>query len=306
MNKRIIIGSRGSKLAIIQAESVRDQLKVMKPGIDIQIRKIVTEGDRNQDTNIEETGGVGIFVKALEEALIRCEIDVAVHSLKDLPVKLPRELDLMATIERCDPRDVLIGSETFDRLKPGACIGTSSVRRYAQVKYLRPDLQVAGIRGNVDTRLRKLNAGNIDGLILAAAAMLRLGMEKEITEYLEPDKFIPAAGQGALGIEARRHDNYVGSLVENINHRPTWLAVNAERAFIDFLGGGCSAPISCFAVEKHGRLKITGMVTDREGNSMIKDSLIADADCPEEAGHCLADKMLKAGAKEIMEKIRCR
>ncbi|MBN1376127.1 MAG: hydroxymethylbilane synthase [Dehalococcoidia bacterium] len=306
MNKKVIIGTRGSKLALIQAETVRDRLTSMKPGLDIQIRKIITEGDRNQTINIEEAGKVGIFVKALEEALIKCEIDIAVHSLKDLPVLIPRELALAATIERIDPRDVLVGNVTFDRLKPGAYIGTSSVRRYAQIKYLRPDLKIAGIRGNIDTRLRKLASGNIDGLILAAAAMLRMGKTREITEYLEPDRFIPAAGQGALGIEIRLHDNYVASLVENINHRPTWQAVKSERAFIDYLGGGCSVPISCLATETHGYLKIIGMVSDREGENMIKDSIIADADCPEEAGRQLAEKMLKEGAEEIVEKIRCR
>jgi hydroxymethylbilane synthase len=277
-----------------------------RPDLKIQVRKIVTEGDRNMAVNIEETGGVGIFVKALEDALIKHEIDMAVHSLKDLPVILPGELALAAVLERSDPRDVLVASAAFNDLKSGARIGTSSVRRSAQIKNLRPELMTMGIRGNVDTRLRKVASGEVDGIIVAAAAMLRLGRTDEITEYLPLDRFVPAAGQGALAVETRRSDAFAADIAAAINHLPTWQAVTAERAFLDYLGGGCSAPISCIAVTEEGVLKITGMVSDREGKYMLKDYMESDDADPEAAGRILAEKMLREGAKVIVDEIRCR
>ncbi len=306
MSDKLIIGSRGSKLALVQAESVAARVRQTRPGLQVRIRKIVTEGDRNMTVNIEETGGVGIFVKALEDALIRCEIDMAVHSLKDLPVLLPDELGLIAVTERSDPRDALVASMPINRLKPGARIGTSSVRRTAQIRNIRPDLQAVGIRGNVDTRLRKVASGEVDGIIIAAAAMLRLGRTDEITEYLSPEHFVPAAGQGALAIEARCGDKLAADIAAAINHVPTWQAVNAERAFVGYLGGGCSAPISCIAAVEDGVLRITGMVSDRDGNKILKDYVEGDAANPEAVGRLLAEKMLRAGAKEIVDEIRCR
>jgi hydroxymethylbilane synthase len=306
MNKKVIIGSRGSKLALVQAESVMLKLKQVEPDLEIEIRKIVTEGDRNQAANLEEVGEVGIFVKALEDALIKCDIDMAVHSLKDLPVVLPEQLSLAATTERSDPHDVLVAVAPLMQLKTGARIGTSSVRRSAQLKHLRPDLQTIRIRGNVDTRLRKVATGEIDGLVVAAAALVRLQREKEITEYLPREYFIPAAGQGALGIEIRRNDKFIESLAAAINHYPTWIAVLAERAFLDYLGGGCSAPISCFAIASEESLKITGMVSDREGKNMLTGSVEGDADNPVASGELLAKKMLGEGAKEIVDRIQCR
>jgi hydroxymethylbilane synthase len=305
MSDLVIIGSRGSKLALVQAELVAAIARQARPGLKVQIRKIVTEGDRNMVVNIEEAG-VGIFVKALEDALINHEIDLAVHSLKDLPVVLPDKLNLVAVVERSDPRDALVSSAPILKLKPGAIIGTSSVRRSAQIRNLRPDLRTVGIRGNVDTRLRKAASGEVDGIIVAAAAMLRLGREDEITEYLSLDFFVPAAGQGALGVEARKDDKFVEDLAASINHMPTWKAVIAERAFLSYLGGGCTAPISCIAVVEAGLLKISGMVSDRDGKNMLKDNLEGDAAHPEAAGRLLAEKMLREGAKTIVDEIRCR
>jgi hydroxymethylbilane synthase len=306
VNNTLIIGSRGSKLALIQAELVAAKILGARPGLKIRVRKIVTEGDRNMAVNIEETGGVGIFVKALEDALIKREIDIAVHSLKDLPVILPGELAFIAVLERSDPRDALVAFAALGDLKSGATIGTSSVRRSAQVKNLRSDLVTVGIRGNVDTRLRRASSGEVDGVIVAAAAMLRLGRADEITEYLPIDRFVPAAGQGALAIEARRSDAFAAAIAADINHWPTWRAVTAERAFLDHLGGGCSAPISCIAVMEDGLLKITGMVSDREGKNMLIDHMESVAADPAEAGRILADKMLREGAKVIVDEIRCR
>ena len=305
MSDMVIIGSRGSKLALVQAELVADKARQARPELKVQIRKIVTEGDRNMAVNIEEAG-VGIFVKALEDALINHEIDLAVHSLKDLPVVLPDKLNLVAVTERSDPRDALVSSAPINKLKSGAIIGTSSVRRSAQIRILRPDLQTVGIRGNVDTRLRKAASGEVDGIIVAAAAMLRLGREDEITEYLSLDCFVPAAGQGALAIEARKDDKFVEDLAASINHVSTWKAVTAERAFLEYLGGGCSAPISCIAVVEAGQLKITGMVSDRNGKNMLKDNMEGDSADPEAVGRLLAEKMLREGAKAIVDEIRCR
>jgi len=305
MSDKLIIGSRGSKLALVQAESVAAQVRQVWPCLEVQIRKIVTEGDRNMAVNIEEAGGVGIFVKALEDALIKCEIDMAVHSLKDLPVLLPDGLGLIAVTERSDPRDVLVASAPISRLNPGARIGTSSVRRSAQIRNMRPDLKTVGIRGNVDTRLRKVVSGEVDGIIVAAAAMLRLGRADEITEYLPMDCFVPAAGQGALAIEARHDNKLAADVAASINHVPTWQAVIAERAFLDYLGGGCSAPISCIAVVEDGLLKITGMVSDREGINMLKGHIEGDVANPELVGRLLAEKMLSEGAKVIVDEIRC-
>jgi hydroxymethylbilane synthase len=306
MKNRIVIGSRGSKLALIQAESVAQQLRRIEPSLEIEIRRIVTEGDRNQAINIEETGDIGIFVKALEESLVRGEIDLAVHSLKDLPVVQPEELSLVAVTEREDPRDALVASAPLDELKSGSRIGTSSIRRSVQLKRLRQDIETVGIRGNVDTRLRKVPNGDVDGIIVAAAAMLRLGRAKEITEFLPADKFVPAAGQGALAIEVRQNDDSVKELAGRINHVPTWQAITAERAFLSTLGGGCSVPIAANAIVNDGRLQITGMVSDRAGRTIYIDTIEDDSSDAKAVGIRLADKMLESGADKIVAEMRCK
>jgi len=306
MSDRLIVGSRGSKLALIQANMVAGKLREVSTGLDVQIKKIVTEGDRNLSINIEEAGGVGIFVKAIEDALIKREIDIGVHSLKDLPVVQPEGLCIVAVTEREDPRDALVAASPLRSLNPGARIGTSSVRRSVQIKGLRPDIRTVGIRGNVDTRLRKVASGEVDGIIVAAAAMLRLGREAEITEYFPDDVLIPAAGQGALAIEARCSDTFVADLVRAIKHLPTWQATRAERAFLAHLGGGCTAPISCIAKVDNGLLKMTGMIADREGTVIMTDHIEADSADPEIAGKRLAEKMLEGGAAKIVEEMRCR
>jgi hydroxymethylbilane synthase len=306
MKTRIVIGSRGSKLALIQAASVAEQLRRFEPNLEIEIRKIVTEGDRNQAINIEEAGDIGIFVKALEEALIKGEIDLAVHSLKDLPVIQPAELVLVAVAEREDPRDALVAGSNLADMKPGARIGTSSIRRSVQLKRLRKDIETVGIRGNVDTRLRKVANGDVDGIIVAAAAMLRLGREKEITEFLPSDKFVPAAGQGALALEVRQGDDAIKELAGRINHFPTWQAVAAERAFLSTLGGGCSVPISANAIVEGGRLNITGMISDRMGKTIYLDTIEDDTSEAKAVGIRLAHKMLKSGADKVVAEMRRR
>lgn len=306
MNNKIVIGSRGSRLAMIQAESVARELRQSRPDVDIEIIKIVTEGDRNRSVSIDLAGDTGIFVKALEEALLNCSIDIAVHSLKDLPTVLPPQLCLAAVTERLDPRDALVACSPLADLKPGSKIGTGSLRRAVQLKHLRRDLEVCSIRGNVDSRLRRVSSGQLEGVIVAAAALLRLGWSDKITEYLPLEFFLPAVGQGALAVEAREGDGRVKEIIGPINHLPTWRAITAERAFLHTVEGGCRAPIATLASAQDDILEIQAMVSDREGEIIMKDSYRGPADPPQEAGEKLARRMLKAGAAGLIKDARCR
>jgi hydroxymethylbilane synthase len=306
MNNRIVIGSRGSKLALIQAETVARELKQAHPGLKIEILKIITEGDRNRDISIDQADSTGIFVKALEEALLTRSIDIAVHSLKDLPTLLPPGLCLAGVTQRLDPRDALVACAPLADLNPGSRIGTGSLRRTAQLRHLRPDLQVCSIRGNVDSRLRRVDSGQLEGVIVAAAALLRLGWDDRITGYLPLESFLPAVGQGALAIEAREGDRQISELIEPINHRPTWQAVTAERAFLHTVEGGCRAPVAALAIVNEGILEITAMVADREGGIIIKDFCRGKAEFPQQCGVDLAGSMLKAGAASLIQDTKCR
>jgi hydroxymethylbilane synthase len=306
MRHKVIIGTRGSRLAMIQADIVASELQRAHTTIQIEIRKIVTEGDRNRNISIDEAGNTGIFVKALEEALADGRIDIAVHSLKDMPTGLPDNMCLSAVTERLDPRDALVAGARLGELKPGSLIGTGSLRRTAQLKNLRGDLQVMGIRGNVDSRLRKVSSGELQGVIVAAAAMIRLGWDAKITEYLPLDSFLPAVGQGALAIEARKGDRIIEEYVTVLNHLPTRLAVNAERAFLHAVEGGCRAPVAALATVDGQILNITAMVADKAGTKIIKQSLEGDAGRPESLGVKLAQMMLDAGAASLIDEIRCQ
>ncbi|MFA5400809.1 MAG: hydroxymethylbilane synthase [Dehalococcoidia bacterium] len=306
MNNKIVIGSRGSRLAMIQAESVARDLRQARPGLDIEIIKIVTEGDRNRSVSIDLAGDTGIFVKALEEALLNRSIDIAVHSLKDLPTVLPQQLHLAAVTERLDPRDALVACSPLADLNSGSKIGTGSLRRAVQLKHLRPDLEVCSIRGNVDSRLRRVSSGQLEGIIVAAAALLRLGWSDKITGYLPLEFFLPAVGQGALAVEAREGDGRVEEILGTINHVPTWQAITAERAFLHAVEGGCRAPIAALASAHADILEIQAMVSDREGEIIMKDSYRGLADTPQEAGEKLALRMLKAGAASLIKDARCR
>jgi hydroxymethylbilane synthase len=239
MSRGIIVGSRGSRLALVQAESVVARIREANPCLEISLREVAATGDRDHRTQLGRMGP-SVFVKELEEALLDNRIDMAVHSLKDVPTDIPQGLCLLAVTERLDPRDVLVSRKgRLDELPPGSRIGTDSLRRAVQLRSYRPDLKIRGIRGNVDTRLRKVAHGEFDGVILAAAAMLRLGWQERIIEYLPLETFLPAAGQGALVIEARLGDEGIAGLVSPINNLPAWQSVTAERAFLRTLGGGC-------------------------------------------------------------------
>ena len=305
MRTKIVVGSRGSKLALIQGESVVAKIREANPHLDVSIGKIVTKGDRNSHSQLDLMAGVGVFVKELEEALLDDRIDVAVHSLKDMPAQIPQGLCLAAVTERLDPRDVLVSrAKRLHELAPGSRIGTGSLRRAVQLASYRPDLEVCSIRGNIDTRLRKVSRGEVDGVILAAAAMVRLGWEDKISESLPLGHFLPAVGQGALGIEVRLGDEEVASLVSHINHLPTWQGVTAERAFLSALGGGCRAPIAALGTVNGTTLKLEGMVADVRGKEILRASEEGDAVAPEQVGVQLAQKMLAMGASGFIIEAR--
>ena len=305
MKTKIVVGSRGSKLALIQAESVVAKIREINPHVEVGISKIVTKGDRDRHAQLDHMEGIGVFVKELEEALLTGRIDLAVHSLKDVPTEIPQGLCLLAVTERLDPSDVLVSkSGRLNELASGARIGTGSLRRAAQLTRYRPDLEVCSIRGNVDTRLRKVASGEFDGVILAAAAMLRLGWQDKISEYLPLEHFVPAVGQGTLVIETRLGDEEIAGLISPLNHRPTWQSITAERAFLSALGGGCRAPIAALGTVNSDTLKLEGMVADASGKKMLRAVEEGSTIFPEELGIRLAQRMQRMGATEFITEVR--
>ena len=305
MKGRIVVGSRGSRLAMIQAESVVAQIREANPHIEVVVNKIITRGDRDRHIQLDHMSSIGVFIKELEEALLSGRIDLAVHSLKDMPTQIPPELALVAVTERLDPRDVLIsGGQKLAELASGSRIGTGSLRRAVQLGICRPDLEVCNIRGNVDTRLRKVADGEFAGVILAAAAMQRLGWEEKISEYLPLDYFLPAVGQGALAIEARSDDKELAETAALLNHRPTWQSVTAERAFLSALGGGCRAPIAALGTVNGSTLKLEGMVAEVRGKKVLRSSEEGSATTPEKLGEKLAQKLLAMGAAEFIAEVK--
>ncbi|UCG10792.1 MAG: hydroxymethylbilane synthase [Dehalococcoidia bacterium] len=305
MRTKIVVGSRGSRLALIQAESVAAQIAQLYPELEISISQIVTRGDRRRHARLDRMEGVGVFVKELEEALLEGRVDLAVHSLKDVPTQIPEGLCLRAVTERLDPRDVLVSRKgKLDELAAGAKIGTGSLRRAVQLKSYRPDLEALSIRGNVDTRLRKVAEGEFDGVILAAAALKRLGGEDKITEYLPRAHFLPAVGQGALVIETRLGDEEVAALVSPLNHLPTAQSVTAERAFLRALGGGCRAPIAALGMVNGAILGLEGMVARVSDGRILRAVEESDSLSPEELGMRLAQRLLKMGAAEFITEAR--
>lgn len=301
MSRRIIVGSRGSKLALIQAESVVTRIKKANPDLEVSINQIVTRGDRNQLIQLDHMSGIGVFVKELEEALLDGQIDLAVHSLKDIPTQIPSGLNIAAVTERLDPRDVLVSrGERLVDLGAGARIGTGSLRRTVQLSAYHPDLEVCGIRGNVDTRLRKVTDGEYDGVILAAAALERLGWEDRISEYLPTEYFLPAVGQGVLAVETRSDDSKVADIVVPLNDLPAWESITAERAFLSALGGGCRAPIAALGVVNGTVLRLEGMVADIRGKKILRTAAEGSATAPAELGVSLAQQLLDVGAGELL------
>ena len=304
-NGTLTIGSRGSQLAMWQSRWVRDHLIAAAPGLEVEIERIVTKGDRILDVPLAKVGGKGLFVKEIEEALLRGDIDIAVHSMKDVPSELPEGLHIGAVCERDDPRDVFVSNRyaALDALPEGARVGTSSLRRGAQILRRKPMIEIVELRGNVDTRLRKLEEQGLDGIVLAAAGLRRLGLTDRITEPLGPDTCLPAIGQGAVGIECRIDDPEVNRVVSCLDHAQTAIAVRAERSFLAVLQGGCQIPVGALARAEAARLTITGMVARIDGQEKIigqKDGLPSEA---VSIGAALAHDILDRGGREILEEI---
>lgn len=307
MKDRSVIGSRGSKLALTQAGMIKAELEALNPTIELRIEIIKTSGDVNTDP-LSVIGGKGVFTKELEEALLDGRIDVAVHSLKDLPTIIPKQLVIAAVCKREDPRDALVLSGKLDSLNAdipalpgGATIGTSSPRRLAQLKHLRSDLVFKELRGNVDTRLRKLDEGQYDALVLACAGLRRLGLERRISAPLPTSQMLPAVGQGALGIETRVDDAETIDAVSKLDHKFTRLACMAERAFLRSLGGGCQLPIAAYAVVREKRIRLEGLVSDTQGIRIVRNRISGGLDEAEELGRRLGEHLLACGARELLE-----
>jgi len=297
---KIVIGTRGSKLAVTQAEWVIAKLKQVVPDLEVSLVKIKTAGDQDASMVLGRSAGQGIFVKELETALLQHKIDLAVHSLKDLPTEIPAGLSLAAVTERIDARDAVSRTGRLNELTPGARIGTGSGRRAIQLLAIRRDISICPIRGNIDTRLRKVAQGEVEGVIVAAAAMIRMGWQDRITEFLPPEHFTPAVGQGALGIEIRSEDKETASLVSKINHKTTWQCVTAERTFLKALGGGCRSPIAALGLISGGVLRLYGMIANASGSQILRASVEGSTSAPQKVGHSLAHRMIEMGALRLI------
>jgi len=305
MPSELKIGTRGSQLALFQANWVKEKLVETHPNLKVTLIKIKTTGDKIQDAPLAKIGGKGLFVKEIEEALIQKKIDLAVHSIKDVPTELPKGLHLSVITKREDPRDVFISKDgrTLKDLPQGAKIGTSSLRRQAQLLHFRNDFELVSLRGNLDTRLKKLKTMNIDGIVLALAGVKRLGLEERITEIIPPEISLPAIGQGALGIETRMDDEGVEGQIRFLNDPDSSIAVSAERAFLKKLEGGCQVPIAAFARTVRATLQIDGLVGTIDGKRLLRHHVEGTIEEAESLGIQLAEILLGKGAKEILDEV---
>jgi hydroxymethylbilane synthase len=301
----VVLGTRGSKLAVQQSEWVQAQLHALAPHVTVTLRRIQTSGDKILDVPLAQIGGKGLFVKEIEEALLSGEIDLAVHSMKDVPTELPEGLEILCVPPREDPRDALISRDgwSFKDLPRGARIGTSSLRRQSQFLHARPDLAIAMLRGNLDTRLKKLREGQFDAIVLAAAGLRRLAWAHEITEYLSPQICLPAIGQGALGIEGRREDFFIRALLSGLDHTPSKTAVLAERALLHRLQGGCQVPIAAHATVAGAGVRLEGLVSSVDGKELFRDVAEGTIEDPESIGIQLAERLLARGGDRILQAI---
>jgi hydroxymethylbilane synthase len=303
--RSLVLGTRASRLAVWQAEWVQARLREIAPDVTVTLQRIKTSGDRILDAPLAKIGGKGLFVKEIEEALLQGAIDLAVHSMKDVPTALPDGLDILCVPEREDPRDALISREgkALDQLPQGARVGTSSLRRQSQLLHRRPDVTIEMLRGNLDTRLRKLREGEFDAIVLAAAGLKRMGWAEQITEYLPPTVSLPAIGQGALGIEGRRDDEFVRQIVSALEHPPTRVAVTAERALLDRLEGGCQVPIAAHATIAGTRLRLEGLVASVDGRRIVQDVVEGPSADARQLGAKLGEQLLSQGGKAILNEI---
>lgn len=302
------IGTRGSRLARWQADFVRERLIEAFPDLHVDVIVIQTTGDRITDVPLAKIGDKGLFTKELDRALLANEIDLAVHSLKDVPTMLPEGLALGAVLEREDPRDVLLPAagapSTLAELPAGARIGTSSLRRRAQIRHLRPDLTVLDLRGNLDTRMERLRAGHFDAIVLARAGVRRLGWEDAVGDVLGPPDWLPAVGQGALGVAVRADDEATRTIVASLEHEDTRIATTAERAFLRALEGGCQIPIGALATREGDRIRLHGLVADLDGDPLFRGEASGDVRDAEAVGRSLAEDLLNRGADAVLRRIR--
>ncbi|MDT8377827.1 MAG: hydroxymethylbilane synthase [Desulfotignum sp.] len=305
MPREIRIGTRGSQLALWQAHHVKDLITDAFSDIQVTIIVIKTTGDQITDRPLAQVGGKGLFVKEIETALLNNDIDLAVHSMKDMPGDLPRGLTIGAVPCRENPFDVLISRHglTLSGYPPGTIVGTSSLRRASQLKYLRPDLEIRSIRGNLDTRLRKLMSKEFDAIVLAAAGLLRLGQSDRITEFLDENVMVPAVGQGALCIETRHNDLNTARIMENLDHAPTRVCVQGERAFLKQIEGSCHIPVACYGKMIADQVHLTAVVSSEDGRERIREQTISPVNDVVSRGRDLAQTVLEKGGRQILEAI---
>ncbi len=304
MQKLIKIGTRKSQLALAQSNGIKDQIEAQYPGVTVELVKIMTKGDKILDVPLAKVGGKGLFVKELEEAMLNREVDMAVHSMKDVPAELPDELHLALITKREDPKDAFISNnyKSLADLPQGAKVGTSSLRRRAQLAVVRPDLVIEDLRGNLDTRLRKLDEGQFDAIILAAAGLNRLKLNRA-TAYFSTVEMLPAVGQGAVGIEMRRDAEELLAGLKFLNDWPTEVTVRAERAFLLRLEGGCQVPIAGHCTLDNNQLTLTGLVASVDGKEVVRKMASGPADQPELLGRNLAEELLADGGRAILEEV---
>lgn len=305
MRKEIRIGTRASLLAVTQSTWVKEQIEKHNPGTKVELVKIITKGDKILDAPLAKVGGKGLFVKELEDALLDGRADLAVHSMKDVPAELPEGLHLGVVTERENPVDAFISRKykSLTDLPQGATVGTSSLRRKSQLACQRPDLVIVDLRGNLDTRLRKLDEGQFDAIVVATAGLNRLGMADRITSFFTPELMLPAIGQGALGLELRKDDQDLLDGISFLNHPSTATAVTAERAFLLRLEGGCQVPIGGYATADEKSVSLTGLIASVDGRQILKDRISGPAEAAEKIGTELAQKLLEMGGRQILDEV---
>lgn len=303
MKQRILIGTRGSSLALAQTNQILDSLRKVAPNLRYEVIPIKTKGDKMHDVGTAAVEGKNLFTKEIEESLIEGKVDMAVHSMKDLTTDLPAGLVIAAVPERINPHDVLVSRnrKKFEQLPARSRVGTSSARRKAQLLAARGDLEILDMHGNVDTRLRKLESGEYDAIVLAAAGLIRLGLEKHATEFLSTKVMLPAVGQGALAVQSRENDSEIRDLLSQIDYKPTRRAVEAERAFARKLGADCRTPIAAYARFEDGKLAMEGLVAAPDGKMLVRSRIISNNPDAEKVGEELAESLLKKGAGIVLE-----
>jgi hydroxymethylbilane synthase len=301
----VTIGTRGSALALTQTSWVKEHILKRFPDLDVSLRIIRTSADKDTTSSLRSASAVGVFVKELEQALLEEQIDIAVHSMKDVPTQIAAGLQISAIPEREDARDALITNQAKSLLElpEGSTIGTGSVRRQAQILAIRPDLKIMDIRGNVDSRLKKLQDGIYDAIILACAGLRRLGLQHRITAPIEYGQMLPAPGQGALAIETRSQDSRINAIVSHLNHAPTAIAVSAERSFLQRMGGGCNVPIAVYGRLVQDTLEMDALVASPDGQHIIRDSMQESLKGIDSAVASLSEKILSRGGRAILEEM---